>query len=54
MRNRDESGQTRTPGAGPRVAVLPGPSRLVRISEGAFARVRELALGEEPAPELTE
>ena len=54
MRNRDESGQSRTPGAGPRVTGLPGPSRLVRISEGAFARVRELALGEEPAPELTE
>lgn len=42
------------PGAEPRVTALPGPSRLVRISEEAFDRVRSLALGEEPAPELTE
>ena len=54
MGNRDEDEQSRTPGAGPRVTALPGPSRLVRISEGAFDRVRALALGEEPAPELTE
>ena len=54
MGNRDGSGQARTPGAGPRVTALPGPSRLVRITEGAFDRVRALALGEEPAPELTE
>ena len=46
MGNQDESGQARTPGAGPRVTALPGPSRLVRITEGAFDRVRALALGD--------
>ena len=54
MGNRDEDEQARTPGAGPRVTALPRPSRLVRISDGAFDRVRALALGEGPAPELTE
>src|SRR5690606_42069439 len=42
------------PGSAPRVTALPGPSRLVRISEESFALVRAIALEEEPAQELTE
>ena len=54
MGSQDESQQVGPPGTAPRVAALPGPARLVRISEGAFDRVRALVLEEEPAPELTE
>jgi hypothetical protein len=54
MDSRSRSQQDTSPGTGPRISALPGPSRLVRITEGSFDWVRAIALGEEPAREITE
>lgn len=47
------SADDRAPQA-PRITTLPGPSRLVRIHEESLHWARAIALGEEPAREITE
>lgn len=46
--------QVQQPGAGPRISGLPGPSRLVRITEESFDWACAVALEQEPAREITE
>jgi hypothetical protein len=51
---QDGTQQGGSPGAAPRITALPGPSRLVRITEASLEWVRAIALEEEPPREVTE